>query len=156
MALSCNPRLIIADEPTTALDVIVQHQILEEIKALQGQLNLSIIFISHDISIVADVCTDIGIMYAGQLVEYGSREEVFDSPRHPYTRALLGSFPTLTGEKGKLVPIPGETPTLFEPPSGCRFCERCPGVGPSCTLGSPGWMEITPSHRVLCYECEDH
>ena len=150
MALSCNPKLIIADEPTTALDVIVQHQILEETKNLQKELNISIIFISHDISIVADVCNDIGIMYAGQLVEYGYKEEVFDSPTHPYTRALLSSYPTLTGEKRSLVPIPGETPTLIQPPSGCRFCERCVGAESSCKLGSPAWMEITPTHHVLC------
>jgi peptide/nickel transport system ATP-binding protein len=128
MALSCNPKLIIADEPTTALDVIVQHQILEETKNLQKELGISIIFISHDISIVAEVCNDIGIMYAGQLVEYGYKGEVFDSPRHPYTQALLSSYPTLTGEKRSLVPIPGETPTLIQPPSGCRFCERCVGL----------------------------
>jgi len=150
MALSCNPKLIIADEPTTALDVIVQHQILEEIKNLQKELNISMIFISHDISIVAEVCNDIGIMYAGQLVEYGYKEEVFDSPTHPYTQALLSSYPTLTGEKRSLVPIPGETPTLIQPPSGCRFCERCVGAESSCKLGSPTWMEITPTHHVLC------
>jgi peptide/nickel transport system ATP-binding protein len=153
MALSCNPRLIIADEPTTALDVIVQHQILEETKSLQRELNISIIFISHDISIVADVCNDIGIMYAGQLVECGSKEEVFDAPQHPYTRALLSSYPTLAGERRDLVPIPGETPTLIEPPSGCRFCERCVGAKSSCKIGPPEWMEITPNHRVLCYRC---
>jgi peptide/nickel transport system ATP-binding protein len=153
MALSCNPRLIIADEPTTALDVIVQHQILEETKNLQKELNISIIFISHDISIVADVCNDIGIMYAGQLVECGSREEVFDAPRHPYTRALLSSYPTLAGERRDLVPIPGDTPTLIEPPSGCRFCERCAGADSACKLGPPEWMEITPNHRVLCCRC---
>ncbi len=150
MALSCNPKLIIADEPTTALDVIVQHQILEETKNLQKELNISMIFISHDISIVAEVCNDIAIMYAGQLVEYGYKEEVFDSPTHPYTQALLSSYPTLTGEKRSLVPIPGETPTLIQPPSGCRFCERCVGAESSCKLGSPAWMEITPTHHVLC------
>jgi peptide/nickel transport system ATP-binding protein len=153
MALSCNPRLIIADEPTTALDVIVQHQILEETKALQRELNIGIIFISHDISIVADVCHDIGVMYAGQLVEYGSREEVFDNPMHYYTRALLSSYPTLTGEKKKLLPIPGESPNLMEPPLGCRFCDRCEGAGSSCKLGPPEWVEISPTHRALCGLC---
>ena len=104
MALACNPDLIIADEPTTALDVIVQHQILEETKSLQQDLGISILFISHDISIVADVCHDIGVMYAGQLVECGSREEVFGNPMHFYTRALLASYPTITGEKRDLRP----------------------------------------------------
>jgi peptide/nickel transport system ATP-binding protein len=153
MALACNPRLIIADEPTTALDVIVQHQILEEIKNLQRELNLSIIFISHDISIVADVCHNIGIMYAGQLVEYGSREEVFRHPMHYYTRALLASYPTLTGEKRTLMHIPGESPNLIRPPVGCRFCDRCEASGTTCKIGSPEWVEITPTHRALCGHC---
>jgi peptide/nickel transport system ATP-binding protein len=153
MALSCNPKLIIADEPTTALDVIVQHQILEETKNLQRELNISIIFISHDISIVADVCHEIGIMYAGQLVEYGSREEVFDNPMHYYTRALLSSYPTLTGEKRELLPIPGESPNLIKPPLGCRFCDRCEVSGSTCKIGPPDWVEITPTHRALCGLC---
>jgi len=153
MALACNPKLIIADEPTTALDVIVQHQILEETKNLQKELNISIIFISHDISIVADVCNHIGIMYAGQLVEYGTREEVFENPMHYYTRALLSSYPTLTGEKKELLPIPGESPNLIGPPAGCRFCDRCDEAGSSCTLDAPEWKEITPSHRALCGHC---
>ncbi len=150
MALACNPDLIIADEPTTALDVIVQHQILEEIKALQKDLGISMIFISHDISIVADVCHDIGVMYAGQLVEYGSREEVFGDPRHYYTRALLASYPTLAGEKRDLVPIPGETPSLVDPPSGCRFCDRCDASVEECCRKRPDWREVSPTHRVLC------
>jgi peptide/nickel transport system ATP-binding protein len=153
MALACNPDLIIADEPTTALDVIVQHQILEETKALQRDLGISIIFISHDISIVADVSHDIGVMYAGQLVEYGSREEVFGDPRHYYTRALLASYPTLAGEKRDLVPIPGETPSLVNPPSGCRFCDRCDAAAETCSLERPDWMEVSPTHRVLCARC---
>lgn len=153
MALSCHPRLVIADEPTTALDVIVQHQILEEIRNLQRELNLSIIFISHDISVVADVCDRMGIMYAGQLVECGSTEEVFGSPRHPYTRALLASYPTLTGKRRELSPIPGETCNLMSPPSGCRFCQRCPGATSTCISGTIQWIEITPTHRVLCFRC---
>jgi peptide/nickel transport system ATP-binding protein len=153
MALACNPDLIIADEPTTALDVIVQHQILEETKVLQEELGISIIFISHDISIVADVCHDIGIMYAGKLVECGKREEVFGDPRHYYTRALLASYPTLTGEKRDLIPIPGETPNLINPPPGCRFCDRCPESGNTCRLDMPEWLDISPTHRVLCGRC---
>ncbi|MFO7783659.1 MAG: ABC transporter ATP-binding protein [Thermodesulfobacteriota bacterium] len=153
MALACNPELIIADEPTTALDVIVQHQILEETKALQKDLGISMIFISHDISIVADVCHDIGVMYAGQLVEYGSREEVFGDPRHYYTRALLESYPTLSGEKRDLVPIPGETPSLVDPPSGCRFCDRCSASVGECSMERPDWLEVSPTHRVLCGRC---
>jgi peptide/nickel transport system ATP-binding protein len=152
MALACRPSLIIADEPTTALDVIVQDQILEETRHLQEEFNISIIFISHDIAIVADVCHDIGIMYAGQLVEYGPREEVFRAPCHPYTKALLSSYPTLTGEKGHLTPIPGETPNLIHPPSGCRFCDRCPGAKGTCKTESPDWVEVGGRHMSLCHD----
>jgi len=152
MALACHPKLIIADEPTTALDVIVQDQILKETRKLQREFGISMIFISHDISIVADVCHDIGIMYAGQLVEYGSREEVFQSPCHPYTRALISSYPTLTGKKSRLTPISGETPNLINPPSGCRFCDRCPGAKTSCKTDPPAWEEVGPRHRALCQD----
>jgi peptide/nickel transport system ATP-binding protein len=153
MALACNPSLIIADEPTTALDVIVQHQILEETKHLQKEMNISIIFISHDISIVADVCHDIAIMYAGEVVEYGAREEVFDNPMHYYTRALLASYPTLSGERKDLIPIPGEPPNLIDPPPGCRFCDRCEASGSSCSLLPPEWLHLSPRHHVLCGRC---
>ena len=153
MALACRPRLIIADEPTTALDVIVQGQILQEIKNLQEKFGISMIFISHDISIVAEVCHDIGIMYGGQLVEYGSREEVFDAPVHPYTQALLASYPTLTIERSRLEPIPGETPDLIQPPSGCRFCDRCQGADGTCKTGEPIWIEISSRHKALCHQC---
>lgn len=150
MALICGPKLIVADEPTTALDVIVQDQILKEIKSLQRELNLSLIFISHDISIVAEVCDHIGVMYAGQLVESGTMEEVFFSAKHPYTKALLASFPTLSGDKKKLVPIPGEPPNLVDTIAGCRFCDRCPTPESVCRLGPPDWTEISPTHHILC------
>jgi peptide/nickel transport system ATP-binding protein len=153
MALACRPKLIIADEPTTALDVIVQDQILEETKKLQREFNIGMIFISHDISIVSEVCDDIIIMYAGQLVEYGPREEVFDSPIHPYTKALLSSYPTLTGKKSYLTPIPGETPNLIDFSLGCRFCDRCPGAKASCKIGSPAWVKVSSRHKALCYHC---
>jgi len=153
MALACKPNLIIADEPTTALDVIVQDQILQEIKSLQEEFQMSIIFISHDISVVAEVSHEIGIMYAGKLVEYGYREEVFESPRHPYTKALLSSYPTLNGEKNRLTPIPGETPNLINPPTGCRFFDRCPVAVSLCKINPPKWVAISPTHKVLCYQC---
>jgi len=150
MALACRPKLIIADEPTTALDVIVQDQILEEIKNLQQEFNLSIAFISHDISVVADVCHNIGVMYAGQLVEYGVREEVFESPAHPYTKALVSSHFALMGEKSLPQTVLASAPDLIHPPSGCRFCDRCPGASTSCKIDEPVWIEITPTHKVLC------
>ncbi|MBW1779254.1 MAG: ABC transporter ATP-binding protein [Deltaproteobacteria bacterium] len=153
MALACHPKVIIADEPTTALDVIVQDQILEEVTELQREFNIGIIFISHDISIVADMCDDIGVMYAGQLVEMGPWETVFESPVHPYTKALLSSFPTLTGKRSDLVPIPGETPNLIRPPAGCRFCDRCPEVGAFCQKTAPEWVEMGSGHKALCCKC---
>jgi len=156
MALACRPKLIIADEPTTALDVIVQDQILEETKSLQREFGISIIYISHDISIVANICYDIGVMYAGQLVEYGAREEVFDNPVHPYTKALLSSYPTLTEQKSQLMPIPGEAPNLINPPFGCRFSDRCTEARVSCRSNPPVWLEITPTHKVLCHQCGKH
>jgi peptide/nickel transport system ATP-binding protein len=153
MALANNPRLIIADEPTTALDVIVQDQILKETKALQEEFNIGIIFISHDISIVAEVCDRIGVMYAGQMVESGTSEEVFYQPRHPYTRALVNSFPTLAGDRKKLEPIPGEPPDLVGEIPGCRFCDRCPESGAACRVERPAWQQLTPTHFALCDHC---
>jgi len=153
MALACHPKVIIADEPTTALDVIVQDQILDEVKVLQREFNIGIIFISHDISIVADMCHDIGVMYAGQLVEFGPWQTVFESPVHPYTKALLASFPTLTGKKSDLVPIPGETPNLIRPPTGCRFCDRCPESQTFCQTNPPHWVDMGTGHKALCCRC---
>ena len=153
MALACRPKLVIADEPTTALDVIVQDQILQEVKKLQEEFNIGVIFISHDISIVADMCRNIAVMYAGQMVECGPREAVFESPVHPYTKALLSSFPTITGEKTDLTPIPGETPNLILPPVGCRFGERCSSASPFCKKEAPKWVQIGPGHKALCCHC---
>ena len=155
MALACTPRLIIADEPTTALDVLVQDQILQEIKALQDKFSLSILFISHDISIVGEMCHDIAIMYAGQLVEYGGTESVLKSPLHPYTKALLASFPTIAGDKDELAPIPGETPNLILPPSGCRFHDRCPIAEDICKSNDPGWVRVADRQRVRCVKYEE-
>jgi len=153
MALACKPKLIIADEPTTALDVIVQDQILGEIKALQKEFHLGILFISHDISIVADVCHDIGIMYAGQFVEYGSTADVFHSPLHPYTKLLLDSFPTLTGDKSRLHSIPGEMPDLTAPLLGCRFYDRCNIAENTCKTSNPLWVNASSTHKALCFKC---
>ena len=153
MALACHPALIIADEPTTALDVIVQDQILSAVKKFQKQMNISLIFISHDIAVVADVCDDIGVMYAGQLVEYGRREEVFDAPLHPYTKALLASYLTLDGDMAQPMLYAGQTPNLIHPQEGCRYCDRCPVSDGSCSKKAPGYAEMSPTHKVLCYRC---
>lgn len=150
MALACSPELIIADEPTTALDVIVQNQILKQIKQLQNDLGISILFISHDISVVADICHDIGVMYAGQIVEYGSRREVLEQPAHPYTRALLGAFVGLMQENGIAAGLPGAPPDLVDVVEGCRFCDRCCVSGDTCNREAPQWIDLSRRHRVLC------
>ncbi|MFH1060216.1 MAG: ABC transporter ATP-binding protein [Pseudomonadota bacterium] len=153
MALALSPKVIIADEPTTALDVIVQDQILKETRELQREFNIAIIFISHDISIVSEVCQMIGVMYAGQLVERGSVAEVFANPMHPYTQALLNSFPALGGPRKPLRPIPGEPPLLIGRLSGCRFCDRCPRGEAVCKLGPPELKQLSPTHFVRCDHC---
>jgi peptide/nickel transport system ATP-binding protein len=150
MALSCNPSLIIADEPTTALDVIVQDQILNAIKDFQNKLNVSLIFISHDIAVVADVCDSIGIMFAGRLVEYGNLKDVFDAPMHPYTQSLMASYLTLDKDIAHLDSKPGETPDLVNPTPGCCFSERCAVADAACSLNTPEWVEISPTHKALC------
>jgi peptide/nickel transport system ATP-binding protein len=154
MALACHPSLIIADEPTTALDVIVQDQILSAIKDFQNKLKISVIFISHDIAVVADVCDNIGIMFAGQLVEYGRIEEVFDAPMHPYTKSLLASYLTLDKDVVQLNSYIGETFDLINSTTGCRFCERCSVAEATCSLVAPEWVEISPTHKALCYQCK--
>ena len=154
MALACHPSLIIADEPTTALDVIVQDQILNAIKDFQDKLKISVIFISHDIAVVADVCDNIGIMFSGQLVEYGRVEEVFNLPMHPYTKSLVASYLTLDKDNVQLSPYFGETPNLIKPTAGCSFCQRCSVADATCRLMAPEWIEISPTHKVLCFQCK--
>ena len=155
MALSCNPRIIIADEPTTALDVIVQNQILEELKKIQRELGMSIIYISHDIAVIAEVTDKMGVMYAGRMVEFGTTETVFASPKHPYAFLLLGSTPSITGERRKLSPLDGEPPNLLDPPSGCRFHPRCPFATQQCTDEQPPMTEIEEGHSVACWNWKD-
>jgi len=154
MALACHPSLIIADEPTTALDVIVQDQILSAIKDFQNKLNISVIFISHDIAVVADVCDTIGIMFAGQLVEYGRIEDVFYSPMHPYTQSLLSSYLTLNKDVVQLNAYLGKTPDLINPTTGCLFCERCTVAEATCSFRAPEWVKISPTHKALCSRCK--
>jgi peptide/nickel transport system ATP-binding protein len=151
MALSCDPKLIIADEPTTALDVIVQDQILKELKKIQDQLGMALIYISHDIAVIAEVTDTIGVMYAGKLVEYGPTLEVFHRPRHPYAYLLLSSTPSITGPRRKLAPLEGEPPNLLDPPPGCRFHPRCPFVTDQCRTEDPPFVDIAPGHKVACW-----
>ncbi len=151
MALSCDPKIIIADEPTTALDVIVQDQILQELKSIQADLGMSIIYISHDIAVIAEVTDKIGVMYAGKLVEYGPTGEVFARPKHPYAFLLLSSTPSVTGPRRKLAPLEGEPPDLLNPPTGCRFHPRCPYATAQCSTEEPLMTEVGDGHQVACW-----
>ena len=151
MALSCNPDLIIADEPTTALDVIVQDSLLREMTALQKKLGMSMIYISHDIAVIAEVTDKIGVMYAGRLVEFATAEEIFKHPLHPYTYGLMGAFPSIIGPKRELATLPGEPPDLINPPTGCRFHPRCPFVTEICKTQVPEYRDMGGGHYVACY-----
>ena len=150
MALACQPDVVIADEPTTALDVIVQDRILRQIKEIQRDLNMSMIYITHDIAVVAEVTDRIGVMYAGKLVELGSTAQVFNSPIHPYTKALLSLFPSIRGEKRPLATLSGEPPNLVDPPSGCRFHPRCPYATDICQREEPPVVD-RDGHWANCW-----
>ncbi len=154
MALACDPKLIIADEPTTALDVIVQEQILEELRKIQHELGMSIIYISHDIAVIAEITDLLGVMYAGKLVELGPTRDVFAHPRHPYTWLILSSTPSITGPRRLLAPLEGEPPNLLDPPSGCRFHPRCPFATQQCVDEEPPLAEIANGHNVACWNHE--
>lgn len=152
MALASNPKLLIADEPGTALDVVVQAQVLQLMRSLKEKLGLSMMVISHDLSLVAEVCEKIAIMYAGHIVEYGDAESVFKEPLHPYTQGLLGAFPSIKGERKKLTSIPGQPPDLLDPPSGCPFHPRCPFAMDVCKTTFPEMKKAgTSNHAVACY-----
>lgn len=151
MALACDPDIIIADEPTTALDVIVQDKILREMRQIQKKLNMSMIYISHDIAVIAEVADKVGVMYAGGLVEFGPSEPIFKNPIHPYTKALMSAFPSIKGEKVKLAALPGEPPDLIKPPSGCRFHPRCPYATEICEREVPQFREHKPSQYAACW-----
>lgn len=150
MALSCNPKLLIADEPTTALDVTIQAQVLELMKKLKAEYRMSMIMITHDLGVVAEVCDKVAVLYAGNIVEYGAMEDVFDDPRHPYTRALFDATPTLDGEKHKLNIIKGFSPDPIHLPEGCAFHPRCKEVCDKCSAVMPEMVEVAPGHLVRC------
>ncbi len=151
MALALNPPLVIADEPTTALDVVVQAQIMNLLKKLQREYNISIILITHDLSLIAEIADKVAIMYAGKIVEFGTAEQVYSNPQHPYTQALLRSIPRLHGEITKLEWIPGTPPDLISPPPGCRFAPRCNRVMDICNKEEPPVIEVEPGHYVSCW-----
>jgi oligopeptide/dipeptide ABC transporter ATP-binding protein len=152
IALSCNPNLLIADEPTTALDVTIQAQILDLLERLREEHQMAMIIITHDMGVVAEAADDVAVMYAGQIVEQASALELFGNPEHPYTEALLGALPQLEGEgirEGRLTAIPGRPPDLVDPPEGCRFAARCPYRGQdSCADEPQGLRQVRPGHWV--------
>jgi len=159
MALSCSPDIIIADEPTTALDVIVQDRILKRIRELQRELNMAMIYISHDIAVIAEVSDRIGVMYAGRMAEMADATDIFAHPSHPYTYALMGAFPSIKGKRRDLKTLPGEPPDLLDPPPGCRFHPRCPYATDVCREKQPDFMpvdgvmrsDLTQGHYVACW-----
>jgi peptide/nickel transport system ATP-binding protein len=150
MALLLKPRLVIADEPTTALDVVIQAQIMNLLKQLKEEEKLSMIFITHDLSLIAEIANKIAIMYAGKIVELGSSEDVYAKPLHPYTQSLLNSIPSIKQRK-RLSWIPGAPPDLRDPPPGCRFHPRCPFAMDVCRREEPPFIEIEKGHYTSCW-----
>ena len=152
MALLCQPKLLIADEPTTALDVTIQAQILRILKKLAEESDTSVILITHDMGVVATVCSKVIIMYGGLVMESGTVEEVFYEPKHPYTKALLKAIPSLDLKEGeRLQSIPGLPPSLIDPPKGCPFAERCEYATERCKNEKPEYTEFTETHRAMCF-----
>ena len=150
MALANEPSMLIADEPTTALDVTVQAQILDLIAELQAETGMGMILITHDLGVVAEVATNVAVMYAGHIVEYGSAADIFDDPQHPYTIGLMSSVPRLSGPRQRLSTVPGMVPTVAAMPPGCRFSSRCPFAAPICQTRPP-FAETGPGHRAACH-----
>ena len=155
MALACEPDLIIADEPTTALDVTIQAQILSLMNDLQQRLGMSMILITHDLGVVAEVCDEVAVMYAGKIVEHGSSRQIYSTPRHPYTKGLMASIPKLGQQSGKLSTIPGMVPTIKERPMGCRFSTRCTKVQDKCRTEDPSLSNSGSHHLVSCWFPEE-
>jgi oligopeptide/dipeptide ABC transporter ATP-binding protein len=150
-ALACNPDLLIADEPTTALDVTVQARIMELIKDLQSRHKSAVLYISHDLSLVRRVCDRVAVMYAGRIVEVGTTEEIFANPLHPYTRGLLAAIPSRSHDRGHLVAIKGTVPELIDPPPSCRFVDRCLYAVEVCRTTDPELTAGKGEHGVACF-----
>ncbi|MFP3260850.1 MAG: ABC transporter ATP-binding protein, partial [Sulfolobus sp.] len=150
-ALLLNPLLVIADEPTTALDVIVQAQIMNIIKKEKQERKFSMVFVSHDLALLAGISDYLAIMYGGKIVEIGKAEEIYKSPSHPYTQLLLQSIPDIRKRNSGLKSIPGSPPDLINPPSGCRFHPRCPFAMEICKVQEPEMTKVSPTHYVACH-----
>ena len=155
MALALKPELVIMDEPTTALDVVVQNEILAQIARLKDDLGFSILFITHDLSTMLQFCSHIGILYAGRLVEEAPAKEILERPRHPYTKALMDSLPDVRSRRKDLVGIGGSTPDVRNPPPGCRFHPRCPQVIDRCSTEQPRMVELGGDHLCACHLFDD-
>ncbi|MEW6636258.1 MAG: ABC transporter ATP-binding protein [Actinomycetota bacterium] len=152
IALACDPKVLIADEPTTALDVTIQAQILELLRDLQERLGMSIILITHDLGVVAQTAHRVAVMYAGKIVETGTVREVFYNPQMPYTWGLIASIPLPTADRSQeLIPIPGSPPDMLDPPKGCPFAPRCPYAMKVCTQEMPPYTTFSPEHRAACW-----
>ncbi len=151
IALACNPHLLIADEPTTALDVTIQAQVLRMMKKMRDQFATSMLLITHDLGVVAEICDRVAIMYAGEIVEYGSLAHIFKNPQHPYTKGLFDSLPSLEEDVRRLRPINGLMPDPTNLPSGCKFHDRCPFCMEKCTVAQPDAVEVEPGHQVQCW-----
>jgi peptide/nickel transport system ATP-binding protein len=151
MALSCNPKILIADEPTTALDVMIQAQITELLKELQQELNLTLILVTHDLGVVAEICDEVLVMYGGRVAEYGTSNTIYNAAKHPYTRRLLKAFPDIDDLDAELVSIPGVPPRLDALPLGCRFSPRCHLCKERCMREQPRLVEIRDRHYVSCH-----
>jgi oligopeptide/dipeptide ABC transporter ATP-binding protein len=151
MELSCRPFLLIADEPTTALDVTIQAQILKLIKEMKREFHSSILLITHDLGVIAEICDRVAVMYAGSIVEQAGVEEIFENPKHPYTKGLWGAIPRIDEEKESLAVIPGIVPDLSQPPIGCKFNPRCSYRFNPCDRISPPLFQVSPGHFVACF-----
>jgi peptide/nickel transport system ATP-binding protein len=150
IALACDPELLIADEPTTALDVTIQAQILDLMRDLKAETGAAIILITHDLGVVAEVCDEVAVMYAGQIVERAPVDVLFEEPQHPYTLGLMGSIPRLDHRAERLATIEGALPDMTAPPTACRFAPRCPFVEERCTAAPPPVVTIGPAHWSRC------
>jgi len=151
MELSCRPALLIADEPTTALDVTIQAQILRLLKEMKKEMGTSILLITHDLGVVAEMCNRVAVMYAGSIVEQAEAIEIFEQPKHPYTQGLWGAIPLIDQEKESLAVIPGAVPDLGRLPQGCKFHPRCPHRFKPCDGERPPMVEVSPGHHAACY-----
>jgi peptide/nickel transport system ATP-binding protein len=154
MALACRPKLVLADEPTTALDVMIQAQMLDLLQELQKELGLSIIMVTHDLGVVAELCDDVLVMYGGKLAEYASADIIYNQSLHPYTQRLLAAFPDINEPRAQLSSIPGHPPALNALPPGCRFEPRCDLADEGCKLKAPEPVEIRKGHYVSCFKVE--